>query len=386
MGWILARQVTGRGTFEASLRPRFFLVAACALLVIGTACGQEPIPTPIPEPTAVPVTTSLFALPTPAPVAPEAPVTPTQALPSIADIVDEVKPAVASITVQSIVRGLFFETENEGAGSGVVVRPDGYIVTNYHVIGSAKTIKVNLPNGRTYNAELVGRDVVTDLAVLKIDGDNLRSAKLAESDGHLRVGDWVITIGNALALKGGPTVTLGIVSGLNRSIRTERGSFHGLIQTDAAINTGNSGGPLVNLEGEVVGINQAIFRQAQGMGFAMSAWEAKPIIESLIEHGRVIRPLIGLNGDDLTPAIANELNLRVTEGVIVTSMSRTGPAFLAGITVGDIISKIDGIPTDDLADFLKLLWSYRVGDEIVVEYIRDNEVLTTTITLAERPS
>ena len=121
--------------------------------------------------------------------------------------------------------------------------------------------------------------MVTDLAVLKIDGDNLRSAKLAESDGHLRVGDWVITIGNALALKGGPTVTLGIVSGLNRSIRTERGSFHGLIQTDAAINTGNSGGPLVNLEGEVVGINQAIFRQAQGMGFAMSAWEAKPIIE-----------------------------------------------------------------------------------------------------------
>ena len=381
--------MSGYGWWNLRGRPRRLvrLAAAVTLLAIGlVGCSNEPVPTPIPKPTAAPAATPLFDLPSPTPVVIQAPAAPTQALPSLADVVERVRPAVASITVQSIVRGLFFESENEGAGSGIVIHPDGYVATNYHVIGAAETIKVHLPNGKTYDAELVGRDLVTDLAVLKIDGDNLETATLAESNGKIRVGDWVITIGNALALKGGPTVTLGIISGLNRTIRTERGSFYGLIQTDAAINTGNSGGPLVNLDGEVVGINQTILRQAQGMGFAVSAWEAKPIIDSLIEHGRVSRPLIGLNGDDLTPAIANELNLRATEGVIVTSMSRTGPAFRAGITVGDVVTKIDGIPTDDLASFWRLLWSYSVGDEVLVEYIHDNEVLTATLELVERPS
>ena len=381
--------MSGYGWWNLQGRPRRLvrLAAAVTLLAIGlVGCSNEPVPTPIPKPTAAPAATPLFDLPSPTPVVIQAPAAPTQALPSLADVVERVRPAVASITVQSIVRGLFFESENEGAGSGIVIHPDGYVATNYHVIGAAETIKVHLPNGKTYDAELVGRDLVTDLAVLKIDGDNLETATLAESNGKIRVGDWVITIGNALALKGGPTVTLGIISGLNRTIRTERGSFYGLIQTDAAINTGNSGGPLVNLDGEVVGINQTILRQAQGMSFAVSAWEAKPIIDSLIEHGRVSRPLIGLNGDDLTPAIANELNLRATEGVIVTSMSRTGPAFRAGITVGDVVTKIDGIPTDDLASFLRLLWSYSVGDEVLVEYIHDNEVLTATLELVERPS
>jgi S1-C subfamily serine protease len=172
---------------------------------------------------------------------------------------------------------------------------------------------------------------------------------------------------------------------MDRTIRTERGSFYGLLQTDAAINTGNSGGPLVNLDGEVVGINQAILRQAQGVGFAIGAWEAEPIIESLIELGHVVRPLIGFNGDDVTPAIANELGLRVSDGVIVTSMSRDGPAAAAGISVGDIVTKVDGIPTRDLASFLQLLWSYSVGDEVVVEYIHDDEILTATIWLDERP-
>ena len=381
--------MSGYGWWNLPGRPRRFVrfAAAVTLLAIGlVGCSNEPVPTPTPEPTAAPAATPLFDLPSPTPVVIQAPAAQTQALPSLADVVERVRPAVASITVQSIVRGLFFESENEGAGSGIVIHPDGYVATNYHVIGAAETIKVHLPNGKTYDAELVGRDLVTDLAVLKIDGDNLETATLAESNGNIRVGDWVITIGNALALKGGPTVTLGIISGLNRTIRTERGSFYGLIQTDAAINTGNSGGPLVNLDGEVVGINQAILRQAQGMGFAVSAWEAKPIIDSLIESGRVSRPLIGLNGDDLTPAIANELNLRATEGVIVTSMSRTGPAFRAGIAVGDVVTKIDGIPTDDLASFLRLLWSYSVGDEVLVEYIHDNEVLTATLELVERPS
>ena len=372
----------------ASVSSSVRLVALTLLIVVLFACGEDSVPTPVPPPTPSAPPTPLFILPTATaiPIIEARPSTPVQALPSISDVVDQVTPWVASITVESISSGLFFDRENETAGSGVIVRPDGYIATNFHVVGTADDVKVHLPNGRTYDAEIVGRDLVTDLAVLKIDGEGLPTAELASVDKRLRVGDWVISIGNALALKGGPTVTLGIVSALNRSIRTQAGSFYGLIQTDAAINIGNSGGPLVNLDGEVVGINQAILRQASGVGFAIAAWEAEPIIDSLIEHGRVIRPLIALNGDDLTPAIANELNLRVTEGVIVTSMARSGPAFQAGIAIGDVVTKIDGIATNDLATFLRLLWTYEVGEKVLVEYIHDNETLTTTVELAERPS
>ena len=375
-----------RGLSRASAAVR--LAASTLLIATLSACGEEPAPTPSPPPTPSASPTPLFVLPTPTPlpVIQAQPSTPVRALPSIADVVDKVTPWVASITVGSITTGLFFNVENETAGSGVIVRPDGYIATNLHVVQHANDIKVHLPNGRTYAAELAGSDLVTDLAVLKIDDEGLPTAAMVSADSDLRVGDWVISIGNALALKGGPTVTLGIVSALNRSIRTQVGSFYGLIQTDAAINTGNSGGPLVNLDGEVVGINQAILRQATGVGFAIAAWEAIPIIDSLIEHGRVIRPLIGLTGEDLTPAIANELNLRVTEGVIVTSMTGSGPAFQAGIAVGDVITKIDGIATDDLASFLRLLWTYEVGENVLVEYIHDNQTLTTTVELAERPS
>ena len=168
------------------------------------------------------------------------------------------------------------------------------------------------------------------------------------------MGDWVISIGNALSLKGSPTVTLGIVSALGRTVPTAEGTFYDMIQTDAAINTGSSGGPLVNLRGEVVGINQALLPRAQGMGFAQSASVAKRIVDSLLEHGRAMRPLIGLMGADVTPAIANELGLGVEQGVIVTHMSQTEPAYRAGIRVQDVITALDGVPTPDMASFLTL--------------------------------
>lgn len=356
-------------------------------LLLGTAiaCSSDP------EPEATPVPAAAATVP-PSPqgsvAQPAAPALPPPAilgiLPSLSSLVDKVKPAVATISVESLTRGLFFDFTDEGAGSGMVVRSDGYIVTNFHVIQDARDIKVSLPGGGTYDARVVGKDALTDLAVLKIEADGLATVSFGNSN-SMAVGDWVVAVGNVLALKGGPTVTLGIVSAMGRTLTTDRGTLYDLLQTDAAINEGNSGGPLVNLNGEVVGINTAILRDAQGIGFAISSSIASPIIDSLIEHGRVVRPLIGLTGADVTPSRASQLGLNVTEGVIVTRLSRDGPAFRAGLRVGDVITKLDGIPTPDMARFLTLLWTYDVADVVRIEYTSNGKTLETSVELLERP-
>ncbi len=345
-------------------RSRFAVLAVVSLIALA-ACGS-----PEPEPTPSPVADQVSL----------------ESLPSIADLVEQVSPWVVLITTESLVQGLFRTITGQQAGSGVIIRPDGYIATNNHVVERARQIKVHLANGKTYDARVVGQDPPPgDLAVLKIDAEGLPVATFDES-GNLRVGDWVISIGNALSLKGGPSVTLGIVSALGRIVPTESGTFYDMIQTDAAINTGSSGGPLVNLNGEVVGINQALLPRAQGVGFAQGAVAAKRIIDSLVEHGRPMRPLIGLTGADVTPAIANELSLGVDQGIIVTHMSETGPAYRAGIRVQDVITELDGVPTPDMASFLTLLWTYAVGDEVEVEYLHANEQRTVTLELIERRS
>ena len=368
---------------------RWLVLSAVLPLVFVVACGSGPEPAPTPEPTSTPVVT----LPSLASASPPttslgsgslASRADLAALLSLSDLVDKVEPTVASIAVESVRRGLFYDFNDEGAGTGIVVRPDGYIVTNTHVIQNADAVKVTLPGGASYDAQVVGRDRVSDLSVLKIDASGLPFATFRDS-GDLRVGDWVVSVGNALALKGGPTVTLGIVSGKGRSIETEIGELHGLIQTDAAINIGNSGGPLLNLEGQVVGINTVMVPQAQGLGFAISSTTAVPIIESLIEHGRVARPRIGVAGQDVTPAIASQLDLNVTDGAIVVRISPDGPAYRAGLRAGDVIVSIDGIPTPDMASFLNLLWTYEAGDVIQLEYIRENLSVVAPVELVERP-
>ena len=367
------------------------------MLLAATACGSEG-PDVEPTPPPPPLVVTVVVTPTPAPEPTPEPTAPPSAQPavqfglgpglgahSVAELVRAVTPWVASITTEEDAPGFFNNFESDGAGSGFVIRPDGYVVTNWHVVQGADSVKVHLPNGRSYDAEMVGRDAATDLAVLKIDADGLPAAKMASVEPN--VGDWVMAMGNALALKGGPTVTLGIVSGLDRSIQTARGEFYDLIQTDAAVNVGNSGGPLVNMGGEVVGVNQATLRQAEGISFAINSSVATPIIDLLIEDGFVVRPTIGLNGRDLTPAIAARYRIDATsEGVIITTVARGGPAFRSGIQVGDVITKIDAIPTPDRAAYQEILWSYKVGDSVSIEYVRDNEVRTTVVELAQQQS
>ena len=361
--------------------------AAITVLAACSSPGSDPTPTAAtaptaaPEPTATPVVRQ-FLQRTVQPAANSTSMS-AASMPSVADVAEAVTPWVVSITVKALTRGEFFTLAGDGAGSGFIVRPDGYVVTNAHLLEGATDVKVHLDNGDSYEATVVGYDIPSDLAVLKIEAGGLPSAVFAESD-HLRVGDWVMSIGNALALKGGPTVTLGIVSGMGRTITTQSGHYYDLIQTDAAINKGNSGGPLVDMNGHVVGINQAVLRDATGVGFALGASTASRHIESLIDRGQVRRPRIGLNGQDITSAIANQLDLPVSEGIIVTTMSRNGPAYQQGIRVGDIITSLGGVPTNDMSDFLLQLWSYNVGDEVEVEYLQEGIQRVAVVELAER--
>ncbi len=377
---------------QAKKRNLLPALVSCALLfsAAALACGgsEDPLSGAIVEPVERPTVPAFptEAVPTPTEVPPLSVRTGLGELPSLASLVKGVSPSVASIAVESVARGLFFDFTGEGAGTGIVVRPDGYIVTNSHVVDAADSIVVSLSNGDSYPAEVVGTDTLTDLAVIKIDADGLTPAAFGNSDA-LQVGDWVLALGNALALKGGPSVTLGIVSARGRTVETDGPEdLYDMIQTDAAINDGNSGGPLVSLNGEVIGVNTAIMRQAQGIGFTVSSNVAVPIIESLIEHRRVVRPLIGLGGRDVTPALASRHNLRVSQGYIVTSMSRNGPAYQAGIRPGDVITALDGQATPDAASFLTMLWSYEVGDEVEVEYVTGDDTRTATVELIERPA
>ena len=374
---------------SASRRLALAATVAATLLAVALACGRGDDPGELVRETvqiaATPVAQAaelaIAAQTGFVPVAPPGSVV----LPSLSDVVEEVNPSIASIAVEAAARGLFYDFTDEASGSGIVLRADGYILTNFHVIRDATKILVGLPDGRVYDATVVGRDLLTDLAVLKIDADDLAVANFGDSN-LLRPGDWVMAMGHALDLKGGPSVTLGIVSARGRTVETVQGSLYDMIQTDAAINDGNSGGPLVDLEGRVIGVNTAMLRQAQGIGFAVSSEVAQRIAHSLIERGRVVRPLIGLTGRDLTQALADEMGMETPDGIVTTHMSGTGPAYGAGIRVGDVITHIDGAPTPDMATFLTILWTYDVGDVVEVRYLNSDGESTTTVTLVERPS
>ena len=304
---------------------------------------------------------------------------------SVADLVSKVQPSVVSISVDIVSRSFLYNYTNEGSGTGMIISADGHIVTNYHVIRDASDIEVNLLDGRTFPAQIVGKDSLTDLAILKISVETLPAIVFGDST-VLRPGDQVVTIGNALNLKGGPSVTMGIISGLGRTVETDRGDLYDMIQTDAAINRGNSGGPLLDMKGHVIGINTAVYGGAQGMGFAISSSVAQPIFKNLIENGKVVRPLIGLRGTDVTPTLSNRYDLGVTEGVLVTFTSEDGPAYQSGLRPGAVIMSINGNETRDMADFLTTLWSHKVGEKVKIDYIFEKSPRVTEVTLIERPN
>lgn len=310
---------------------------------------------------------------------------PATSLPSITDAVDSVRPAVVSITVRTLSFDYFLQPiPQQGAGSGVVFDAKGYILTNNHVIEDARQIKVALPDGRTFDAELVGRDPPTDLAVIKIAEDNLAVARFGDAQ-RLRIGEWVVAIGNALALPGGPTVTVGVVSAMGRSIEGNRGTLHDLIQTDAAINPGNSGGPLVNLKGEVVGINTAIIQGAEGIGFAISMHSARPVIDDLLTKGRVIRPWMGVSIQTLTVAAADQLGLSTKEGVLVRGVARNSPATKAGLRAGDVIVSVDDKRVASAQGLIDYVKTRKVGDTLTIKFWRGKSEQTVSLTLVETP-
>lgn len=328
----------------------------------------------------------------------------------IIDVYEKVSPSVVYITTEKVLRGFFGEEfVQQGAGSGFVVSEDGYILTNNHVIEGAENVWIGLSNGKIVKAEIIGSDPASDLAVLKIDPSKidftLKPARLGDSD-KLKIGMKVIAIGNPFNLQ--RTATFGIISALNRSIETEAGTtIKGVIQTDASVNPGNSGGPLVNLDGEVIGVNTAIIspvRGSIGIGFAIPINTAKKIMKELIEHGKVIRGWLGITGTSvraLPEEIRKEANISVDYGVLIVDVVENSPAEKAGLkgsnfvmqindlTIaygGDIILSVDGIKmqtAEQLADYIA---NKKPEEKVEISYLRGKEEHEITVTLGERPS
>jgi len=280
----------------------------------------------------------------------------------------------------------------KASGSGVVISAQGHIVTNAHVVEGSQRLEVVLADGKTLPAELVGSDPFADLAVIKIEAGAAPAATFGDSDGLLP-GDTVIAIGSPLGDLTN-TVTVGVVSAMNRSLETVSGyQMEGLLQTDAAINRGNSGGPLVDLRGEVVGINTLVLRgggssgvAAEGLGFAIPSNSVKAIVDQLTTKGVVIRPYLGIRWEWLTPSVAAANGLDVSYGAYITEVTPRSPAADAGLRQGDVLVGIDGTPFGEAYPFLNQLLKHAPGDDVTLVVRRGDNELQLRVTLAERPS
>jgi serine protease Do len=273
----------------------------------------------------------------------------------------------------------------EGQGSGVIIDPRGIIVTNNHVVDESSRVQVNLKDGRTFVGEVIGTDSATDVALVKVEADNLPFATLGDSD-KLKVGQIVLAIGNALGLPGAPTVSMGLIGALGRPLPGTDFVVEGLIQTDAAINPGNSGGPLADLDGKVIGMNTAMIPFAQGMGFAIPSETIKRIMDQITRNGRVVRPWLGISGMDVNKFVARRYNLAVEQGVLLAEVLNEAPARDAGLRVGDILMKIGDSKVEGMKDLVGALSHLAIGEEVSVQFVRNGTSYETKLRLKEAPA
>ena len=292
--------------------------------------------------------------------------------------------STVSISVAGAFHGPPFRPyPRRGIGSGVVMDREGRILTNAHTVDGAERILVGLGDGRVLGGSVLGSDEDTDIAVVKVDGDHLQPAEFGDSD-RLKVGQPVLAIGNPLGLPGGPTVASGVVSSLHRSIRLGDGDGLQVIQTDAAVNPGSSGGPLVDLQGRVIALNAATIPYAEGIGFAVPINAALDVARQIIEHGRAQRPWLGVVGYDVDRRIAHYYALPVTQGVFLVELSEGGPAAAAGLRVGDVLTSLDGQALASVSDLVEALHGKKIGESVEVGFERQG-ARKLRIALGTRP-
>ncbi len=322
-------------------------------------------------------------------------------LSGVRQVAQQVKPAVVQVTNEQVQLDQFNQPFDvpAGVGSGVIYDSQGHILTNNHVVEGAQNLLVTLTDGRSFKAKLIGTDPQTDLAVVQISGSNLPVAELGDSQ-QLQVGDWVVAIGNALALPGGPTVTTGVVSALNRTVQEPSdpqtgapGPFlFGAIQTDAPINPGNSGGPLMNMNGQVVGINtlgggtDASGNSIQGIGFAIAVDAAKPIADQLVKTGKVVHPYMGISSIPLNPGISAQMGIQQANGVVLGAVAPGSPAATAGLQRFDVITAIDGVTLEGDSALPQILNAHKPGDTVALTVVRGSQTITVKVVLGEMPS
>jgi len=375
-------------TLRHEIKMRYLLAVVVFAVLAAVACSSDPTATAEPATSEQPASQSSTESGSEA-------VAMLQ-LPNIADTVERVRPAVVSIVARTVSRDRFGrQSTGFGSGTGVIFDESGLVLTNNHVIEGGVEITVTQDDGTQVEAEIIGADRLSDLAVLRLPGDGYPSLPLREN-GSLRAGDWVIAIGNALALPGGPTVTVGVVSALGRSIESTPGvTLYDLIQTDTSINPGNSGGPLIDLNGNLVGINTAVLRgssgvSVEGIGFAVDVETAQQVALQLVELGHVRWAWMGVFLADLSPEVAAQVGLPIREGVIIQNMLVDGPSDRAGIHPGDIVVNIDGHDIATVSDLTRLLrQEFKAGQEVEVEVFRVVDGQSSTKVLAlelgERP-
>jgi len=310
---------------------------------------------------------------------------PATPLPDFRPVITRAMPSVVSVTTERVLSGVFGQRTEYGAGSGIIIDDRGYIVTNNHVLEDAQTIFVETNDGQVFQADIVGSDSLSDLAVIRVDAEDLPYAQWGDSS-SLDLGEWVIAIGNALGE--GLSVTEGIVGRLDVSVNVEGNVLYGLIQTTTAIVPGNSGGPLVNMAGEVIGITsiKIVARGVEGMGFAISSDEARIIIPDLIRYGHVTYPWLGVGLYSVDPSLAAAMDLAVDRGAIIVELVPDSPADIAGLREDDVIIGFGGYEIGSVGDLVKAIRRSRIGEDTEVIFVRGDDTRTTSARLIERPA